>query len=259
MLDSGVGGLTVVREIHRYLPQESVVYFGDTYRMPYGSRPQHEVRQFALEIIEFLQTQEVKMIVVACNSAAAAGLEYYQEQLDIPVIGVVEPGVRAALQATQNGRIGVIGTAGTIGSGAYEETIKNMDPSVKVYSRACPLLVLLVENNLVNTPEAYRVTEEYLAPLKEEGVDTLIMGCTHYPLMQDLLQEVTGDEVTLISSAEETAVDARNVLENTSLLNPLNTNKPRHRFFVSGKPHAFEEIGEKLLGREVKAYQVIFP
>jgi len=258
VLDSGVGGLTVVKEIYRFLPHESIVYFGDTYRMPYGSRPHHEVRSFALEIIEFLQTQEVKMIVVACNSATAAGLSYYKGQVALPVTGVIEPGVRAALNATRNGRIGVIGTAGTINSGAYEEAITKAEPSVKVYSKACPLMVLLVENGLVDTPEAYRVTEEYLTPLKEEGVDTLILGCTHYPLMEGLIEKVMGDGVELISSAEETARETRDVLTSSSLLNPLNSSEPRHRFFVSGKPFSFQEIGKKLLEREVKAFQVVF-
>ncbi len=257
VLDSGVGGLTVVRELHRWIPHENIVYFGDTYRMPYGSRPQEEVRRFALEIIDFLQTQEIKMVVVACNSAAAAGLDYYREKLNIPVVGVIEPGARAALKATRNERIGVIGTEGTVGSGAYEKAISRMEPGVEVYSRACPLLVLIVENNLVYSPESYRVTEEYLKPLKEQGVDTIIMGCTHYPLMQDLIQEVMGENVTLISSAEETAREAKEILVSSSLMNPLNSSHSRHRFFVSGKPFSFEEIGKKLLGSEIKAYQVV--
>lgn len=263
VLDSGVGGLTVVKEIHRFLPHESLVYFGDTQRMPYGSRPHSEVRQFTLEIMEFLQTQEVKMMVVACNSATAAGLHHYTEQVDVPVIGVVTPGVRAALRATRNGCIGVIGTSGTIASGAYEEAIKEEagkrdNLSVKIFSKACPLLVLLVENELVNTSEARRVTEEYLTPLKEEGVDTLIMGCTHYPLMEGLIKEVMGDEVELISSAQETALEVRQVLSSNNLLNPLNSSEVRHRFFVSGAPFVFQEIGKKLLKEDVKAFQVVF-
>ncbi len=259
VMDSGVGGLTVVKEIYRYLPQESIVYFGDTYRMPYGPRPHQEVRKFALEIIEFLQTQEIKMVVVACNSATAAGLEHYRDELDIPVLGVIEPGIRAALSVTSNERVGVIGTTGTIGSGVYESIMNRLAPTVKVYSKACPMLVLLVENGLVNTPEAYRVAEEYLIPLKKEGVDTLIMGCTHYPLMEGLIREVMGEEITLISSAEETAREVGWLLEKQNLYNPLNSNGPRHRFFVSGKPFAFQEIGKELLGREIKAFQVIFP
>ncbi len=258
ILDSGVGGLTVVREFFHQLPYESIVYFGDTARMPYGPRQHDEVRRFALEIIDFLQTQEVKLVVVACNSATAAGLPYYREQLDIPVIGVIEPGVRAAVEATQNGRIGVIGTTGTITSGAYERDIRKLDSSVQIFSVACPLLVLIVENNLVNTPEALRVTEEYLSPLKEEGVDTVILGCTHYPLMTDLIREVMGDKVNLISSAEEIAREAKEIFTSEGLLRPLNPVKVNHRFFVSGKPSIFEEIGQRFLGEPVKAYQVVF-
>jgi len=259
LLDSGVGGLTVVKEIYNFLPHETLVYFGDTYRMPYGSRPHSEVRSFVFEIMEFLQTQEVKIMVVACNSAAAAGLHYYKEHVNVPVIGVVEPGVRAAVRSTRNGRIGVIGTTGTISSGAYEVAIKREAPSIKVFSKACPLLVLLVENELVNTTEARCVTEEYLLPLKNEGVDTLIMGCTHYPLMEDLIREVMGDEVELISSAQETALEVREQLSSYSLLNPLNSNEVRHRYFVSGKPFSFQEIGKNLLRKEIKAFQVVFP
>ncbi len=258
ILDSGVGGLTVVREFYHHLPFEKIVYFGDTARMPYGTRSHEEVKRFTLEIIDFLRTQEVKMIVVACNSATAAGLPYYQEKLAIPVIGVIEPGVRAALEATTNGRIGVIGTTGTIASGAYEKVINRMDNSIKIISKACPLLVLIVENNLVNTPEALRVTEEYLYPLKKAQIDTLILGCTHYPLMAHLIQEVMGKNVTLISSAEEIAREAKEFFISSDLLNPLNSIKGINRFFVSGKPYTFEEIGNKLLGISIKAYQVTF-
>ncbi len=258
ILDSGVGGLTVVKEFCHQLPQENIIYFGDTSRMPYGPRPHDEVRRFALEIMDFLQIQEVKMVVVACNSATAAGLPYYQQELDIPVIGVIEPGVRAALEATRNGRIGVIGTTGTINSGAYENDIYRLDPSVKVYSKACPLLVLIVENDLVHTPEARRVTEEYLFSLKKEKIDTLILGCTHYPLMAPLIQEVIGEEVQLISSAEEMAREAKEYFSTRGLLNPLNPVQGNHRFFISGKPSTFEEISKKFLGKKVKAYQVTF-
>lgn len=258
VLDSGVGGLTVVQELYHHLPYESVIYFGDTARFPYGPRPHEEVKRFALDIIDFLKTQEVKLVVVACNSAAAAGLPFYKQYLDIPVIGVIEPGVRAALKATRKGKIGVIGTAGTINSRAYDEVIRRLNPSVQVYSRACPLLVLIVENNLTGTSEAFRVTEEYLYPLKEAKIDALILGCTHYPLMSGLIEKVVGREIKVISSAEETAREVKEVLSSASLLNPLNSRIPRHRFFVSGKPGPFEEIAEKLLGRNIKAYQVSF-
>lgn len=198
------------------------------------------------------------MVVVACNSASAAGLPEYRAKTGLPLIGVIEPGVRAALSYTRNNRIGVIGTAVTINSSAYQKALKNNNPQVQVIGKACPLFVLLVENNLVNTPEAKKVAEEYLEPFKEAEIDTLILGCTHYPLMSDLIQEVVGQSVKLVSSAEETAAEVKQILTARNLLTPLNSDRPRHRFFVSGKPAAFEEIGAKMLQRPIKAYQVVF-
>ncbi len=256
VIDSGVGGLTVVSEISRRLPHESIIYFGDTARMPYGPRPNEEVRRFVFEIIDFLKHQEIKLIVIACNSATAAGLSYYQRLCEQPVVGVIEPGVRAALQHSHNRRIGVIGTAGTIGSGEYEKALQKNDGSLHIASKACPLFVLLVENNLVDTPEAQKVAEEYLEPLVGEGVDTLILGCTHYPLMTGLIQGVMGSSVQLINSAEEIVTEVDDILINSGLKNPLNSNSSRYRFFVSGDPRPFEEVGFKLLQREIKAYQV---
>lgn len=257
LLDSGVGGLTVVKEIIIQLPQENIVYFGDTARMPYGPRPHAEVRRFALQIIDFLQTQEIKMVVIACNSATAAGLSYYSRELNIPVLGVIEPGVRAALAHTSTKRIAVIGTKGTINSTEYEKAIREIAPDVSVFSRACPLFVLIAENNFSDTPEAKRVAEEYLLPLKEKGVDTLILGCTHYPMLRGVISEVMGEDVRLISSAEETARQVREAAIRYDLLNTGNNDVSRYRFFVSGKPQTFETIGEKLLQRKIKAYQVI--
>lgn len=258
VLDSGVGGLTVVSEICRLLPNENIVYFGDTARMPYGPRSSEEVRGFAMQIIEFLQTQEIKLVVVACNSATAAGLSYYQEICDIPVVGVIEPGVRAALCYTLNRKIGVIGTVGTIGSLAYQKALEKENSSLEILARACPLFVLLVENDLVDTPEAARVAHEYLDPLRQAEIDTLILGCTHYPFMNELIRDVVGPGVKLVSSAEETAVDVKNILCSRNLLNPLNENEPSHRFFVSGRAAPFEEVGAKMLRRPIRAYQVTF-
>ncbi len=258
VLDSGVGGLTVVQEIQRRLPHESIIYFGDTARMPYGPRSYDEVRRFAVEIIEFLQKQDIKMVVVACNSATAAGLSHYQEQCDLPVLGVIEPGVRAAIAQTRNNRVGVIGTTGTVNSSSYKKALLGRKAGLHVVSKACPLFVLLVENNLVDTREALPVAQEYLNPLKEEGIDTLILGCTHYPLMTGLIQQVVGPEVKLISSAEETAAEVNAILTAKDLHNPLRCSDPGYRFFVSGSPGPFEEIGAKLLQRGIKAYQVLF-
>jgi len=256
VIDSGVGGLTVVREISKRLPHESIVYFGDIARMPYGPRSYEEVRGFVFEMLDFLKHQEIKMVVVACNSATAAGLSYYQESIDLPVLGVIEPGVRAALAGSHNRRIGVIGTVGTISSGEYEKALRKKNGNLHIVSKACPLFVLLVENNLVATPEAIKVAHEYLDPLVAEEIDALILGCTHYPLMSDLIQEVVGPAIKLINSAKEIAAEVEEILGGNANFNPLSCNVPRFRFFVSGNPKPFEEVGSKLLKREVKAYQV---
>ncbi|NLZ39349.1 MAG: glutamate racemase [Firmicutes bacterium] len=259
LLDSGVGGLTVVKEIMKQLPQEKIVYYGDTARMPYGSRPQAQVRGFASQIINFLITQEVKLIIVACNTATAAGLPYYQQEFSLPIIGVIEPGVRAALRQTKRKKIGVIGTEGTIASKAYEESIKRHDPTVQVYSQACPLFVLIVENGLVDSPEALCVAEHYLRPLKEAGVDVLILGCTHYPLMSHVISKVMGPDVKLISSAAETALEAKNILSKGNMLRQAAPETVKHRFFVSGNPGAFNAIGESLLQCSLSTYQLLLP
>lgn len=256
VIDSGVGGLTVVKELNRRLPHESIIYFGDTAHMPYGPRSYKEVRSFVFAILEFLRHQEIKMLVVACNSATAAGLSHYQNACDLPVLGVIEPGVRAALRHSRSGRIGVIGTTGTINSGEYEQALKRENGDLHIVSKACPLFVLLVENNLVDSPEAHRVAFEYLNHLVEEEIDTLILGCTHYPLISGLIQNVVGPDVQLINSAEEITTEVAVILEEKKMSNPLNGKQPRHRFFVSGSSAVFEEVGSKLLGRPIKAYQV---
>ncbi|SES93051.1 glutamate racemase [Anaerobranca gottschalkii] len=256
LIDSGVGGLTVFKELAKLLPDERMVYFGDTARMPYGPRKPEEVKEFVLQIIDFLQTQDIKMVITACNTATAVGLEYYKNKLEIPVIGVIEPGAEMAVSMTKNKKVGVIGTEGTVKSGAYEKAIKGLDGSIEVYSQACPLFVLLVENNLIHTKEAKRVAESYLQPLKDEGVDTLILGCTHYPIMADLIGEVMGPEVTLVNSAEATAQLAKEILEEKEML--VKRDKlPIHRFFVSGRTTGFNEVASKWLNKEIKAYRVL--
>jgi glutamate racemase len=259
VLDSGVGGLTVARELFRQLPDERIVYFGDTARMPYGPRQHDEVRSFVRRIIRFLETQDVKMIIVACNSATAAGLPYYQAEFSLPVIGVIEPGVRAAIRHTGSRRVGVIGTTGTIASRAYDEAIHRLDPSVTVISQACPLFVLIAENELTDKPETVRVAEEYLRPMQQADIDTLILGCTHYPLLSGVLSGVLGPGVRLISSAEETAREAKEVLRQLDLERRGSGTPVRHRFFVSGPPAPFAAVGTKLLSLPVEAYQVVWP
>lgn len=258
MLDSGVGGLTVAQEIFQQLPAENVVYFGDTAHMPYGPRSPEQIRGFVYEIIDFLQTQEIKAVIIACNAATAAGLDYYAERVDLPLLGVIEPAVRAALKHTKIGKVGVIGTAGTIQSGAYQQVFQRLAPEVQLFSQACPLFVLIVENGLVNSPEARCVAQEYLRPLQEKGIDALILGCTHYPLMADVIREVAGPGIKLISSAQETAREAKILLARRNLLRRENP-EPRHRFFVSGPAKPFADLAATLLCSKPKAYQVILP
>jgi glutamate racemase len=257
LLDSGVGGLTVVKEIRRQLPNENIVYFGDTARMPYGPRSPEEVRGYVFEIIDFLETQEIKAIIVACNSATSAGLHFYRAKVDIPLLGVIEPGVRAAIKHTKKCKIGVIGTTGTINSGAYQKAVQRLAPGVELFSVPCPLFVLIVENGLVDTPEAFAVAREYLKPMKKAGIDTLILGCTHYPLMAHVIQKVMGDQVELISSAEETARETKQILEEKCLLNQTDPGPARHRYFVSGQATPFSVMAAKFLGEGISAYQVI--
>lgn len=256
LLDSGVGGLTLVKELNRLLPGEDIVYFGDTARMPYGAKEPEAVRGFATEIIDFLAaTQDIKLMIVACNTATAVGLSYYQARFLFPVLGVLQPGVQAALDKSRSRRIGVIGTEATIASKAYPNAILAKDKEAKVFDKACPLFVLLVENQLTDTPEAYRIAESYLAPLKEQGIDTLILGCTHYPLMEHVLATVMGEEVALVNSAQYTALAARDILQAKGLLNTAK--EGRKRFFVSGDPKNFRQIGESLLDYDVKAFRVL--
>lgn len=255
LIDSGVGGLTVAKEVMNEMPNEKLIYFGDLVHMPYGPRSKKEVKTFIYKITEFLMTQDIKMLIVACNSASAAGLGELRAKFDIPVIGVIEPGARAAVNTTENNKIGVIGTTGTINSGAYEKAIKRIDPFVEVYSKACPLFVLLVENDLTSSNEAVLIAREYLTPLKEAGVDTVIMGCTHYPLMRSVIEQVMGPEVTLINSAKVIAKKAHKILKQKNLLR-VNEKPPRHRFYVSGYSEKFQELGEKFLHHDLKAYEV---
>lgn len=259
ILDSGVGGLTVVKEIFRQLPKETVVYFGDTRRCPYGPRSTEEVQQFTVEIVHFLMRFPLKALVIACNTATAAALELIREQVDIPVLGVIEPGARAAIKASKNGRIGVIGTQGTIRSAAYEKTLKRIHPDLFVVSHACPELVPLVESGVGPTEQAYRIVEKSLAHMKNQDVDSLILGCTHYPLIADLIGRVMGEQVTLISSAEETARELSAVLNHKRLLaeGKQSSVQVAHHFFTSGDPQVFRRIAERWLGMPIKVEQAV--
>jgi glutamate racemase len=248
IFDSGVGGLTVVRAVLDLLPNEAVIYFGDTARFPYGPRPLEEIRTFAREIAAYLIDRDVKLLAVACNSVQVAAIEDLAARVPVPVIGVIDPGVRAGLRATRNGRVGVIGTEATISSGAYDRAVAAEDGGVDLVSAACPAFVPHVERGDTTSPALLDAARTYLSPLRHAGVDTLILGCTHYPLLSGLIQRVMGPEVVLISSAEETAKDVYTALVEADLLS--DGAGPRHEFLCSGDPASFLGLASRFLGPE---------
>lgn len=246
IFDSGVGGLTVAKKIFQLLPYENVVYFGDTGRYPYGPRSKQIVKRFSFQNMNFLLHQRVKFIVVACNTASAFALEELKKNYDIPLVGVIEPGANAAIKATRNGKIGVIGTVGTIFSKAYQKAIHRQAPDLKIYSIPCPLFVSLAEEGYLNKDATRMIANEYLNPLIKKQVDTLVLGCTHYPLLKKVISQIMGEKVKLIDSAEETAREVKRFLEDHQLLR--NTKgKAFRKFFVSDVPDRFVEVGERFL------------
>ena len=247
VFDSGLGGLTVVKELVRRLPHESTLYFGDTARVPYGTKSPDTICRFSREAAHFLLSRDVKMIVVACNTASAHALEVLANEAPVPVVGVIEAGARAAHHASESGRIGVIGTTGTIASGAYERAVRALRPAVEVYAQACPMLVPLVEEGLADHQAARLIAQDYLAPLRELDIDTLVLGCTHYPVLRRLIGEVMGPAVRLIDSAEETALDVARVLSERGLLAPQDQ-VPERQFKVSDLPLRFRRVGRLLVG-----------
>ena len=255
VFDSGIGGLTVVHELIRQLPHESIVYFGDTARVPYGPKSPDTVRRYSREIASFLTEQDVKAIVIACNTATAHALGTLRSELSLPVVGVVEPGARAAVAATRTGRIGVIGTAGTIKSGAYERAICALLPTAQVTARACPLFVPLVEEGWIDHGATLLVAREYLEPVVRAGVDTLVLGCTHYPLLKPLLRTVLGPDVRLIDSAEETAAEAARTLAAQNLSAP-DASAAAYRFVASDDPDQFLRVGQRFLGGAVENVEI---
>lgn len=255
VFDSGIGGLTVVHAIIRQLPRESLVYFGDTARVPYGPKSPDTVRRYSREISTFLRDQGVKAIVVACNTATAHALSALRHELAVPVIGVVEPGARAAVNASRDGHIGVIGTAGTVRSGAYERAIRALNPDARVTARACPLLVPLVEEGWTDHPVTTQVVREYVAPLIEAGIDALVLGCTHYPLLKSAFCRALGPDVKLIDSAAETAAEIGRVLRDRDLEAPADA-EPVHRFVASDDPLQFLQLGQRFLGDAIESVEV---
>lgn len=246
VIDSGVGGLTVVQELIRQLPKEKLIYLGDTARCPYGPRSEEEVRSFTWEMVRYLLNKDIKMLVIACNTATAFALKELQNHLEIPVIGVIRPGARAAIKATKTNRIGVIGTEGTIRSNAYTKALKNIKENIKVKGLACPSFVPMVEKGILSGLEAKLVVEESIKPLKNvEKMDVLILGCTHYPLLKNTIQEVIGKEVNIISSSEETARETSALLDVHNILNVTEDN-PVHEFYTTGELNIFTELTKKI-------------
>ena len=250
IFDSGVGGLTVARAVLDQLPHESVLYVGDTARGPYGPRPLAEVRAFALDVMDHLVDSGVKLLVIACNSASAAVLRDARERYDVPVVEVIQPAVRRAVRATRNGRVGVIGTEATVTSGAYADAFAAA-PDLVLTQQACPLFVEFVEAGVTGGDELLDVAHRYLDPVAAAGVDTVVLGCTHYPLLTGVISYVLGEEVTLVSSAEETAKDVYRVLATEGILRPDGLPEPTHRFLVTGDPAEFGPLARRFLGPEI--------
>ena len=247
IFDSGVGGLTVLREIMQTLPQEDTIYLGDTARVPYGTKSPETVTRYAEEIASFLFRRDIKLLVVACNTASAVALPALKRLLPIPVVGVIEPGARRGVEVTRSGRIGVIGTAGTIRSSAYTRAIKRLKPDAEVLTRACPLFVQLAEEGWTDNQVARLTAEIYLKELQLAQVDTLVLGCTHYPLLKPMIAETMGKGVTLVDSAHETARTVAEILSRNSLLRPA-SEEGNHTYYVTDIPAGFVRIGNRFLG-----------
>lgn len=250
VFDSGLGGLTVVKALVEDLPSESIIYFGDTARVPYGTKSKSTIVKFSLENVEFLLRHDVKCIVIACNTASSWALPTLRKYFKVPIIGVIRPGALAAVRQTKNRRIGVIGTTATIKSRAYEMAIHRIDPTIKVFSHSCPLFVPLVEEGWLNSAITHTIAREYLEPLRRQRIDTLILGCTHYPLLAGAIQRVLGPQVTLVDSAKQTAIEVRGVLMGNDTVS-MRMDRPRYRFFVTDEPTHFSQIGQRFLGQMV--------
>lgn len=258
VFDSGVGGLTVAREIMRNLPSEKIVYFGDTARVPYGSKSKETVIRYSRQIIHFLLEQQVKAIVVACNTASAFALDAVKDELDIPIIGVIEAGARVAAAETRNKCVGVIGTVGTVGSGIHEAYLKKLDPEIQVMGKACPLFVPLVEEGWLHDPVTVEVASRYLKELQEKEIDTLILGCTHYPLLRSTIREIMGEKVRLVNPAYETALELGNLLKEKNLLSTGTQQEEfPYRFYVSDLANEFKNFANSILPYDVEMTQKI--
>lgn len=251
ILDSGVGGLTVLREIIKEVPFENTIYFGDTLRFPYGPKDLEDVRTYVSGAAGFLLEKDVKLIVIACNTGSVAALDHLRSSLDLPVIGVIEPGARTAVKNTKNKRVGVIATRGTVESGAYEKEMKRIDPGIMTFSAAAPALIEYVENGILEGKDLEDKIKSYLTPLLEEDIDVLVLGCTHFPLIEEPILKVSGDNIRVISSAVETAKDVRGLLSGKSI-DAGRENKAERLFYETAEKSNFFKTGQMFLGREIR-------
>ena len=250
VFDSGVGGLTVAREIMRQLPQENIVYFGDTARVPYGSKSQDNIIRFSRQIINFLKTKEVKAIVIACNTASALALDTVKNEIDIPIIGVIEPGARAAVRETRNAKIGVVGTEATINSETYTKVIKRLNPDAEVVGKSCPLFVPLVEEGFAKHKITEEVIDIYLSEFKKTDIDTMILGCTHYPLLRSRIMAYLGEQVHIVNPAYETAIDLKSILEKNGTANHSDRSAT-YEYYVSDAAEKFTKLANTILPYDV--------
>lgn len=256
MFDSGLGGLTVMQQLVRVLPHENIVYLGDTARLPYGAKSPETVVRYSIENTIFLIQKNVKMLVVACNTASAHALENLQRIFNIPVIGVIDPGAESAVKATKQGRIAVLGTKGTILSQSYQKAILQRAPKALVFPIACPLFVPLVEEDCLDHPATRLIVQEYLKPLKDHRIDTLLLGCTHYPLLKKMIQSEVGEEVTIVDSATSCAEKVQELLSLAGLQKLKNT-LPSYRYFVSDDPKQFQKLGSSFLGMPIHGVESV--
>ena len=258
VFDSGIGGLTVAREIMRNLPSEKIVYFGDTARVPYGSKSKETIIRYSRQIIRFLEVQKVKAIVVACNTASAFALDEVRAEFDIPILGVIEAGAKVAAQVTRNKRVGIIGTEGTVGSGIHAAVLKQIDPEITVIGKPCPLFVPLVEEGWIHDPVTVEVATRYLRELQEKEIDTLILGCTHYPLLRSTIGEIMGDEVQLVNPAYETALELKKLLKEQGIQSTGEGQSDfPYRFYVSDLAEKFKDFANSILPFDVEKTQKI--
>lgn len=259
VIDSGVGGLTVLYELIKQLPNENYVYIGDTLRCPYGAKSKEQVKKYVFEIVDYLLDKNIKCLVIACNTATAYTIKELKEKLSIPVIGVIKPGARAAIKSTRNNNIGVIGTVGTINSHAYTKVLKSIAPSVNVYSLACPKFVPMIEKGTIKGKEAEQQIYSSLQPFFATEIDTLILGCTHYPIIKDTIQSVLGSEIKIVSSAEETARELKEILDNINIFeNPSNNNHSNIDLYTTGDLKSFIKLTNLIFNKQVNNNKVKF-